>query len=62
MIDCSLEKTSCGQIVPSIVSLATYDLIVPLVVTHTAQLMTSCSVVYKILDVLAFFYTQHHHL
>ena len=62
VINCLLVKTSCGQIVPLVVSLAAYDLIVPLVVTHTVLFVTSCSVVYKASDVLAFFYTQHHYL
>ena len=47
MFDCSLVKTSCGQIVPSVVSLSAYDLVVPSVVTLTVLLVSSCSVVYK---------------
>ena len=44
MLDCSLVKTPCGQIVPLVVSLATYDLVVPSVVTLTVLVVNSCFV------------------
>ena len=55
VIICSLVKTSFGQIVPSVVSLAAYDLIVPSVVTCTVLIVSSCLVVYKASDVLESF-------
>ena len=46
MIICSLVKT-CGPDVPLVVPLATYDLVVPSVVTLTVLLVHSCLEVYK---------------
>ena len=47
MLDCSLVKTSCGQIVPSVVSVAAYDLVVPSIVTLNVLLVHSCFGLYK---------------
>ena len=41
-MDCSLVKTSCGQVVPSVVPLTAYGLVVPLVVTLTVLIVHSC--------------------
>ena len=47
MINCSLVKISCGQIVPSVVSLATYGVVVPSFVTLVVLIVSSCLEVYK---------------
>ena len=46
-MDCSLVKTSYGQIVPSVVSLAACGVIVPKIMTLVVLIMHSCFVVYK---------------
>ena len=47
MLDCSLIRTSCGQIVPSVVALAACGVIVPSVVTLFVLIVHSCFGEYK---------------
>ena len=47
VINFSLLKTSCSQIVQLVVSLAAYDLIVPSVVTQIVLIVNSCLGVYE---------------